>query len=61
MATCSLCPPDSRDIPGHEMEEHRRTTHPEDRTLQVGGSTIVRDAADDTEADVAGEDGEWHH
>lgn len=64
MATCSLCPPDSRDIPGSEMNEHRRTVHPEsgeDRTLQLGGSTIVRDASDDTAADVESEDGEWHH
>jgi hypothetical protein len=69
MATCSLCPPGSRDIAGREMDEHRRTVHSEsvhsqsgeDGTLQVGGSTIVRDASDDTAAEVDGEDGEWHH
>jgi hypothetical protein len=64
MPTCSLCPPGSRDIPGREMDEHRLTVHPEsgaDRTLQVGGSTIVRDASDDTAADVGDEDGEWRH
>ncbi len=74
MATCSLCPPGSPDIAGREMDEHRRTVHSEsvrsgsghsgsgeDGTLRVGGSTIVRDASDDTAADVDGEDGEWRH
>jgi hypothetical protein len=61
MATCSLCPPGSPDIPDREFDEHRRVVHPEsgeDRTLHVGDSHIVRDASDEP----AQEDGdEWHH
>jgi hypothetical protein len=62
MTTCDRCPPDSPDIPENELAAHRRTAHPdadEDSTLEVGGSTIVRDAAADPGPDGPGEDGAW--
>jgi len=63
MATCNLCPPDSRDVPDEEMDDHRRVAHPEsgeDGTLQVGGSTIVRDLSTGPIPDGGSEAGEWH-
>jgi hypothetical protein len=64
MSSCSLCPPGSADIPEREIEEHRRVRHPEawaERTLEVDGSVIVRDASAETELDAGIEEGEWHH
>lgn len=64
MATCSLCPPGSSDIPGPATDEHRRVVHPEStdqRTLQMGDSQIVRDASDEPAPDDGADGDEWHH
>ncbi|TWG11570.1 hypothetical protein FHX34_106300 [Actinoplanes teichomyceticus] len=53
MATCNLCPPGRRDIPDGEIDEHRRTAHPEvaaDGTRKTDGSRIVADSATDDHA-----------
>ena len=45
MATCNLC---HRDLADGEIEEHRRTAHPDvavDGTRESDASTIVPDAA----------------
>jgi hypothetical protein len=44
MATCNLC---HRDVPDDEIEDHRRSVHPEvaaDGTGRSDGSTIIPDA-----------------
>ncbi|MEV4347115.1 hypothetical protein AB0J83_21880 [Actinoplanes sp. NPDC049596] len=50
MATCNLCPPESREVPDDEMAAHLKAVHPEvddDGTRRSDDSAIVREFGED--------------
>jgi hypothetical protein len=63
MATCNLCPPESREVPDEAMADHLHTVHPDvadDGTRESDGSTIEPTASlEPAPADRTGT-GEWH-
>jgi hypothetical protein len=63
MATCNLCPPESREVPDERMAEHLHTAHPGvagDGTRRSDDSTIVPSTSLEPGPDARTEPGEWH-